>query len=67
MKPPVASPEFRAQLDQLLRQTIDKINQDPSKAAIVLTDWVTSRPQKNAGATPAAQASTKNSIRKKAA
>lgn len=47
---PVTS-EARAQLDALLRKVIDRINQDPAKAAIVLTEWTAAAQPARATAT----------------
>ena len=43
MKNPAHAPDSRAELDQLLQRTIEKINQDPNKAAMILSEWVGAR------------------------
>lgn len=40
--------EARAQLDALLRKVIDRINQDPAKAATILTEWTAAQPARSA-------------------
>jgi hypothetical protein len=56
-------PEQRAQLDNLLRKVIDRINQDPAKAAIILTEWSTAHAQSKT----VSHATSSSHVKKKAA
>jgi hypothetical protein len=48
-------PEGRGELENLIARIIDRINENPEKASVVLTEWVRSAPAAAAGTRPAAR------------